>query len=103
MNKAKRDHERSEVKRFYKLVVCIAFLLTVIAGCEAKRSPDEYRGGEEKPNMGNQQPAGEKIVTTATGLQSPSSSSDATQIPSALLNSTVAARDGPGFVGVPAL
>jgi FKBP-type peptidyl-prolyl cis-trans isomerase len=67
------------MKRFYNLVVCSAFLVSVISGC-----------GEENSTMGTTQPAvptgpakggpvaadskagnpqGEKIVTTATGLQ----------------------------------
>lgn len=49
--------------------IIISVIIVSIIGCEAKRSPDEYRDGEEKPNMSNQTPPGEKIVTTATGLQ----------------------------------
>ena len=53
------------MSKLYNFVVCIAFLLPVVSGC-----------GEENQMMGTAQPAGpagnpqgEKVVTTATGLQ----------------------------------
>jgi FKBP-type peptidyl-prolyl cis-trans isomerase len=49
--------------KIINLAVCMAFLVSVIAGCEAKRSPDEYRGGEENSTM----PEGLKCVDLAVG------------------------------------